>query len=86
MNSAVDIATCYFPVCRVFDYPWGRDLPDRTRADSRPTQPPVRWIPDLFLVSKMELTGHHFLALGSRLFTVIPLPPICAAWRVTGRL
>jgi hypothetical protein len=86
VNSVVDIATCYMLEGRVFNHPWGRVLQDRTKTVSRPTQPPVCWIRELFLVSKAALSSHHFLVLGSRISATIPLPPICDAWLVTGIL
>ena len=86
MNSVADIATCYVLDGRVFNHQWGRILPDRTKAVSRSTQPLLCWIPELFLVSKAALSSHHFLVLGLRISTTIPLRPIWAAWHVTRRL
>jgi hypothetical protein len=39
-----------------------------------PTQPPVQWVPGLFLRDKVALTIHLLMALSRAL----PLPPLCA--------
>ena len=44
---AQSIATRYGLEVSGIEYRWGRDFPYLSRPASRPTQPPVQWIPGL---------------------------------------
>jgi hypothetical protein len=46
-GGVVDIATAYGLDGLGIESRWGRDFPQLSRPPLRPTQPPVKWVPDL---------------------------------------
>ena len=52
-DSAVGIATHYGLGSQRIESRWGWDFPDPSRPVLELTQPPVQWIPSLFLGGKV---------------------------------
>ena len=51
-DSSVGIATRYGLDGPGIESRWGRDFPHQSRPALGPTQPPVQWVPSLFLGGK----------------------------------